>query len=306
MGRWPASRSVLTGREALGDWTTDAPGVRRKVTIDDLAKPFDTPSANNHPQARPAARRGDAPRAQGLSAFPNSRPACATRARSSPPPMATSSSPRACRAASSSCATTTATARPRPATTSPRDSIRPFGIAFYPPGPNPTHVYIGNTDSVVRFPYQNGDTKARGPAEVIVKSIPSGRERVGGGGHWTRDVEFSRDGKTLFVSVGSRSNVMSVTKTAKNAGPTSSPSTPMARTSESMRGAFATQSAWRSIRKPANCGARSTSATDWATIWSPITSPTSRKVASTAGPGIISAPIRTRGTRTSIPSSKTR
>ena len=69
---------------------------------------------------------------------------------------------------------------------------RPFGIAFYPPGPNPTHVYVGNTDSVVRFPYQNGDTKARGPAETIVKNIPSGREQVGGGGHWTRDVQFSR------------------------------------------------------------------------------------------------------------------
>jgi len=54
---------------------------------------------------------------------------------------------------------------------------------------------------------RNGDTKARGPAEVVVKRYPSGRERVGGGGHWTRDVEFSKDGKTLFVSVGSRSNV---------------------------------------------------------------------------------------------------
>ena len=83
----------------------------------------------------------------------------------------------------------------------------PFGIAFYPPGPNPTHIYVGNTDSVVRFPYQNGDAKARGPAEVVVKSIPSGREQVGGGGHWTRDVQFSADGKVLFVSVGSRSNV---------------------------------------------------------------------------------------------------
>ena len=68
-------------------------------------------------------------------------------------------------------------------------------------------MYVGNTDSVVRFPYQNGDTKARGPAEMIVKNIPSGREQVGGGGHWTRDLEFSKDGKTLFVSVGSRSNV---------------------------------------------------------------------------------------------------
>ena len=41
----------------------------------------------------------------------------------------------------------------------------PFGIAFYPPGPNPTYVYCGNTGSVMRFPYENGDMKARGPAE---------------------------------------------------------------------------------------------------------------------------------------------
>ena len=39
---------------------------------------------------------------------------------------------------------------------------RPFGIAFYPVGPEPKYVYVGNTDSVVRFPYKNGDTKARG------------------------------------------------------------------------------------------------------------------------------------------------
>ena len=41
---------VLTGREALGDWTTDAPGVKRLITPNDLAKPFDTPSANNFPR----------------------------------------------------------------------------------------------------------------------------------------------------------------------------------------------------------------------------------------------------------------
>ncbi len=37
---------------------------------------------------------------------------------------------------------------------------KPFGIAFYPPGPEPQWVYVGNTDSVVRFPYRNGDLKA--------------------------------------------------------------------------------------------------------------------------------------------------
>ena len=83
---------------------------------------------------------------------------------------------------------------------------QPFGIAFYPPGPNPTHVYVANTDSVVRFPYKNGDTKATGAPETIVKELP-GYARLTGGGHWTRDVVFSPDGKRMFVSVGSRSNV---------------------------------------------------------------------------------------------------
>jgi glucose/arabinose dehydrogenase len=87
---------------------------------------------------------------------------------------------------------------------------RPFGIAFYPPGPNPQYVYVGNTDSVVRFPYASGDLKARGPAETVIAKIPSGDERVGGGGHWTRDLAFSLDGRTLFVAVGSRGNIANV------------------------------------------------------------------------------------------------
>jgi glucose/arabinose dehydrogenase len=83
---------------------------------------------------------------------------------------------------------------------------KPFGIAFYPLGANPEWVYVGNTDSVVRFPYRNGDMKAQGPQQVIVPDLPGGG-RLRGGGHWTRDIAFSPDGKTMFVSVGSHSNV---------------------------------------------------------------------------------------------------
>jgi glucose/arabinose dehydrogenase len=83
---------------------------------------------------------------------------------------------------------------------------QPFGIAFYPPGPNPQYIYIGNTDSIVRFPYQNGDLTARGPEEMIVPDIPGGGH-LRGGGHWTRDIVFSPGGKKMFVSVGSHSNV---------------------------------------------------------------------------------------------------
>jgi glucose/arabinose dehydrogenase len=75
----------------------------------------------------------------------------------------------------------------------------PFGIAFYPLGADPQWVYIGNTDSVVRFPYRNGDLTARGAAETVVPHLSVG-------GHWTRDVVFSPDGTTMYVSVGSGSN----------------------------------------------------------------------------------------------------
>ena len=77
---------------------------------------------------------------------------------------------------------------------------RPFGINFYPPGPDPQWVYVGNTDSVVRFAYHNGDLKASGAPQHLA-DLP------GGGGHWTRDIQFSPDGKRMFVSVGSVSNI---------------------------------------------------------------------------------------------------
>jgi glucose/arabinose dehydrogenase len=82
---------------------------------------------------------------------------------------------------------------------------QPFGIAFYPPGPDPDWVYVANTGSIVRFPYRNGDLRARGAYELISSAIPGGG-LLRGGGHWTRDIAFSQDGKKMFVSVGSRSD----------------------------------------------------------------------------------------------------
>jgi glucose/arabinose dehydrogenase len=76
---------------------------------------------------------------------------------------------------------------------------RPYGIAFYPPGPDPQWVYIGNTNEVIRFPYHNGDLKASVPSQHIA-DLPAG------GGHWTRAIDFSQDGKKMYVAVGSASN----------------------------------------------------------------------------------------------------
>lgn len=80
---------------------------------------------------------------------------------------------------------------------------KPFGIAFYPAGANPQYVYVGETNVLVRFPYKNGDLKASGPKEKIA-DLPGNAQ---GGGHWTRSIDFSIDGKKVFVGVGSNSNI---------------------------------------------------------------------------------------------------
>lgn len=75
----------------------------------------------------------------------------------------------------------------------------PYGIAFYPPGPNPQYLYVGDTDAVLRIPYHNGDLKAAAKPQRLA-TLPEG------GAHTTRDLVFSPDGKQLFVGVGSASN----------------------------------------------------------------------------------------------------
>jgi glucose/arabinose dehydrogenase len=169
---------VLTGQDALGDWTTDAPGLRRKITIDDLAKPFETPSANNFPRParRPAGAMPRAPKGFQVSEFAVSlrNPRKIVTAPNGDLFVA-ESMPNRIKILRDADGDGKAELNEVFAT----GLVQPFGIAFYPAGPNPTHIYVGNTNSVVRFPYHSGDTKASGPAEMLVSNIPSGRERVG-------------------------------------------------------------------------------------------------------------------------------
>ncbi len=196
---------TLTGKEALGDWTTDAPGVRRKITIDDLATPYDTPSAKNKPRItkRPEGAWPKAPEGFEVTEFATGleEPRVIVRAPNGDLFIAESRENRIrlLRDADND-------GKPEVNEIFAADLRRPFGIAFYPVGDEPKYIYIGNTDSVVRFPYKSGDIKASESPETIVDDIPSGNESVGGGGHWTRDLQFSQDSKTLFVAVGSQSN----------------------------------------------------------------------------------------------------
>ena len=198
------TRTVRTGAAAFGDWTTDAPGVRRKITVADLPSPFATESAGNRPTIvpRPADATLKVPSGFKVEQFADGleQPRLLRVAPNGDIFIAESHANRI-----RVMRTEDGAAKPSRIEIFATHLDQPFGIAFWPPGPNPKFVYVGNTGSVVRFPYQNGDLQARGPAETIVPDIPSGGHLTGGG-HWTRDVVFSPDGSKMYVSVGSHSN----------------------------------------------------------------------------------------------------
>lgn len=204
-GKQDASHPLLKGQGALGDWRTDAPGVRRLITPKDMPKPYATASAvNDAPVVVPP--KGARPKT--LPGFQIQRiatglenPRLITTAPNGDFFFAESAPGRIRLLRTDAGGSSVAKLEIFAA------GLRePFGIAFYPPGPNPQFLYVANTDSVVRFPYQNGDLKARAAAEIVVASLPA-RGRLHGGGHWTRDIVFSKDGQRMFVSVGSNSNV---------------------------------------------------------------------------------------------------
>jgi glucose/arabinose dehydrogenase len=76
-------------------------------------------------------------------------------------------------------------------------------------------LYVANTDSVMAFPYTPGATAITGPG-VKIADLPAGAPNQ----HWVRNLLASPDGKTLYVSVGSHSNLAEggIDKEARRAG----------------------------------------------------------------------------------------
>ncbi len=71
---------------------------------------------------------------------------------------------------------------------------QPFGMALLD-----ETFYVGNTDGVVAFPFMSGTTKITAPGRTVATFKP--------GGHWTRSLLPSPDGRKLYVGVGSLSNI---------------------------------------------------------------------------------------------------
>ncbi|MBL8201285.1 MAG: sorbosone dehydrogenase family protein [Chromatiales bacterium] len=74
---------------------------------------------------------------------------------------------------------------------------QPFGMLLYG-----GHLYVANTDALVRFPFRVGETRISAAPEPVI-AIPAGPDN----NHWTRNVVATPDGARLLVSVGAATNV---------------------------------------------------------------------------------------------------
>jgi glucose/arabinose dehydrogenase len=188
--------NVATGQKAFFNAVDAAPGKARKITAKDLPAPGATKSATNFPKMVP---RG--------SAMPKAPAGFKVELYASglTEPRQIRTAPNGDLFFTEKKSGELKVARGNPANISVFASglDRPWGIAFYPAA-NPQWVYVGNAGSMVRFPYKAGDLKATGAAQKMadlpIKSTP-------GDYHDTRDLALSKDGNSIFVSVGSGSNI---------------------------------------------------------------------------------------------------
>lgn len=191
-----AAQDVLTGASAYGDWRSDAPGVMRHI------RPGDMPPSDPRSSRANASRVGDRP--QGAS--PKTMPGFTVET------LATGlEGVRVLRVAPNGDVFASLSRNGRVVVIRQQSDGKaavsdfakglddPYGLAFYPPGPQPKWLYVAQPGSVVRYAYRNGDLKASGKAETVIARLPTG-------GHWTRDIAFSADGKVLYVAVGSDGN----------------------------------------------------------------------------------------------------
>jgi glucose/arabinose dehydrogenase len=201
-----ADSPVLSGADAYGNWHDDAPGVVRHLTVASMPPPNETRSASNMPSVVPQPAGGTLHVPSGFAVAPF--------ASGLEGPRTLRVAPNGDVFVAESIAGRIRILRSAPGATTRPQSYEfsagldyPFGMVFWPPGPTPRFLYIAESSRIVRFPYQTGDVRASGAAQVVVPHLPIG-------GHWTRDVVFSPDGKTMYIAIGSATNAgVQLTKT---------------------------------------------------------------------------------------------
>ncbi|NNG23096.1 PQQ-dependent sugar dehydrogenase [Telluria aromaticivorans] len=186
--------------ERSGSWDDNQPGKIHHIKLSDLPPPFATTSAGNGPrvEARPNGSLPTVPKGFTVSVFAvdTDKPRLPLRAPNGDIFLAATGKGeiKVLRSKNGDKADTLEVFA--------SGLSRPYGMAFWPSTANPQYLYVANVNAIVRIPYRNGDLKARGEAETIVPQLSDTS-----GGHTTRTLAFSKDDKTLLLSIGSATNV---------------------------------------------------------------------------------------------------
>ena len=183
------------------DWKKDAPGRKHRIDVAHLPAPYDTPSSSNFPKfiAKPADAKLSVPAGFKVEVFAKDLPG-ARNMRIAPNGdifLSQTQSNRITVLRPSADGASVAQL-----STFAQGLNLPYGMAFVPAA-DPKWLYVAEMNRVVRYAYQPGDSVASGVPEVVVPQLYSSKAS----GHFTRDLAFSLDGKRMFVSVGSESNV---------------------------------------------------------------------------------------------------
>ena len=167
-----------------GDLFVSSPGANNITVLRDANNDGVFESQSVYAQGAPPASRGGGPPpnpAGGQRAGGQGRAA-------GPPPGPGRGAPPVLGAGAPAC-----TAPPDFAVKGPGTLAAPFGLAFHD-----GYLYVGNTASLVRYKYANGDLQAQGEPEKLL-DLPNG-------GHSTRNIIFNRAGTKMYIAVGSQSN----------------------------------------------------------------------------------------------------
>lgn len=192
-------QTILAGQEAFGDWQKDAPGVTRLLRPEDLGPATPEQASASFPDtvARPDGAVPLVP--EGFKAE--------LVASGIANPRIIRFAPNGDLFVANSQAGEVLVLRFEGGAAAPAAQEvfasglnQPYGITFYPSGGTPEWVYVAEAGGLKRFPYASGDLQASSWPETLFDNIPSDR-------HWTRDIVFAPDDKTLLYSVGSGSNV---------------------------------------------------------------------------------------------------
>ena len=165
-----------------GDLFVSSPGANNITILRDMNNDGVVDSQSVYVQGAPPAPRGGGPPPAAARAGAPGRGAAG------PPPGGGRGAPPVLGANAPACAPP-----PEFAVRGPGTLQAPFGLAFHD-----GYLYVGNTGSLVRYKYANGDLQAQGEPEKLL-DLPTG-------GHSTRNIVFNRAGTKMYIAVGSQSN----------------------------------------------------------------------------------------------------